>query len=227
MYDSTQIFNTFTIIGRCARTGMLGVAITSHAFAVGSRCPFVQARVGALATQATTDPRLGQLALNLLAMGYSADKVVNEVASSDRFPESHQLGVVDRDGNSAAATGAATMAWTGHITGLNFVSMGNNLVGEPTISAMARSFEADPNEDLDVRLLQALEAGRHAGGQNGGQRSAAVLVYKDEVFPWLDLRVDAHDEPIGELARLFGLFEPFKSHYAARVAKPDLPEPIG
>lgn len=225
MYDTEQVFNTFTIVGRCERTGMLGVGITSHAFAVGSRCPFVQAHVGAVATQATTDPRLGRLALQLLAMGYSAPKVVEEVTSSDRFPESHQLGVVDRDGNAAADTGSGTMAWTGHLTGRNFVSMGNNLIGAPTIEAMARSFEADAARDLDERLLRALAAGRDAGGQNGGQRSAGLLVYKDEVFPWLDIRVDAHDEPIGELARVFELFQPFKSHYAARVAKPDPPEP--
>src|SRR5216684_5411599 len=78
MYDAIETFNTFTVVGRCERTGMLGVAITSHAFAVGSRCPFVEARIG----------------------------VIEEVAASDRFPERHQVGIADRDGNSAAVTGS-------------------------------------------------------------------------------------------------------------------------
>lgn len=225
MYGTIVTFNTFTVVGRCERTRMLGVALTSHALAVGSRCPFVEAGVGAVATQATTDPRLGTLALNLLRMGYSAPKVVAEVTSSDQFPKHHQLGIVDADGNSAATTGEGTMAWSGHIIGQNFVSLGNNLVGRATIEAMARSFEANVELDLDERLLHALEAGRDAGGQNGGQRSAAILVFKDDVFPWLDLRVDAHDEPVAELARLFGLFLPFKAHYSARVSRPDPPEP--
>jgi uncharacterized Ntn-hydrolase superfamily protein len=225
MYDAVQTFNTFTVVGRCERTGMLGVAITSHAFAVGARCPFVEARIGAVATQATTDPRLGGLALKLLALGYSANKVIDEIAASDRFPERHQVGIVDRDGNSAAVTGSGTMAWTGHITGKNFVSMGNNLIGAPTIEAMARSFEAHAADDLDLRLLHALEAGRDAGGQNGGQRSAALVVAKHVVAPGPDRRPPPHDEPIGELARVFELFQPFKNHYAQRVAKPDPPEP--
>ena len=49
-------YHTFTIVGRCSRTGMLGVAITTGDIAVGSRCPYVKPQVGAVSTQAFTDP---------------------------------------------------------------------------------------------------------------------------------------------------------------------------
>src|SRR5687767_5788505 len=110
-------FNTFTIVGRCGRTGMLGVGIATHAYAVGARCPFVRAGLGAVATQATTDPRLGGFALNLLETGYSAEKALEVVVASDRHPAFHQIGIVDRDGNSAACTGASNKDWAGHRTG--------------------------------------------------------------------------------------------------------------
>ena len=57
-------FHTFSVIGRCKETGALGIGITTRALAVASRCPFVKANVGAVATQASTDPRLGHLAIN-------------------------------------------------------------------------------------------------------------------------------------------------------------------
>ncbi len=60
---------TFSLVGRCARTGMLGAAVTTSSIAVGSRCQHARAGVGASLTQHRTDPRLGPLALDLLARG--------------------------------------------------------------------------------------------------------------------------------------------------------------
>ena len=217
--------NTFSITARCERTGMLGVALATHAYAVGGRCPYVRARIGAVATQATTDPRLGRLALNLLETGFSAPKVLSEVVASDPNIEYRQLAIVDRDGNSAARTGSANKDWAGHITGRNFVAMGNNLTSARTAEAIAESFQSTEELDLDERLLRAIEAGRDAGGQHGGQRSAALLVHYREVFPWVDLRVDLHEEPVAELRRIFDLFQGVKEHYTLRAVDPKRPAP--
>ena len=54
-------FTTFSLIGRCARTGRLGVAIATSEMAVGSRCIHVAPGVGAVVCQASTNPRLGFL----------------------------------------------------------------------------------------------------------------------------------------------------------------------
>lgn len=216
-------FNTFTIVGRCERTGMLGVGIATHAYAVGARCPFVRAGLGAVATQATTDPRLGRFALNLLETGYSAEKALELVAASDRYPAYHQIGIIDRDGNSAACTGASNKDWAGHKTGKNFVAMGNYLTSSRTVEAIATSFESTGGLELDERLLRAIEAGRDAGGQRNGQRSAALIVHYREVYSWVDLRVDASAEPIAELRRIHGLFSPLKEHFTRRAVDPTLP----
>ena len=60
--------HTFTAIGRCPRTGRLGVVITTGEIATGSGVLSVMANVGAVGTQASTDPRLGSLAIKLLAL---------------------------------------------------------------------------------------------------------------------------------------------------------------
>ncbi len=214
--------DTFTIVARCERTGMLGIGLTTREMAIGSRCPYGKARVGAVATQASTDPRLGHLALKLLGMGYSAPKALKELVDSDPHIERRQLGVVDKDGNSAAYTGSNLKDWAGHIIKKNYVAMGNSLVGEKTITAMADAFEASPEESLDESLMLAIEAGRDAGGQHGGQVSAALLVYDWQVFPRIDLRVDHHDEPVGELRRLLELYRPLIPYYQQRPSDPSI-----
>ena len=216
------LFTTFSVIARCARTGRLGVGIATHAIAVGGRCPHVRADVGAVATQAHTDPRLGQLAIRLLALGFSAPKVVAELVESDPHIAHRQLGVVDRDGGSAAYTGAANGAWAGHLTAPGVVAMGNALVGDAVVRGMLDTFDRSKNEDLEERLLRAIEAGRDAGGQPNGQRSSGLLVYAGDPYAWVDLRVDDHAEPIGELRRLYELYKPLREFFQVRAARPDI-----
>lgn len=220
-------FHTFSITARCERTGRLGVGIATRAIAVASRCPFVKANVGAVATQASTDPRLGRLALHLLELGYSAQKTLKELEASDPHIEHRQLAVVDRDGNAAARTGTENREWAGHIVARNYVAMGNVLLGRHIAKAMAQAFETSQDEDLEERLMRAIEAARDAGGQHGGQISAGLLVYDREVFPRVDLRVDHHEEPIGELRRIFELYKPEIEFYNLRPIDPTIPSPAG
>jgi hypothetical protein len=78
-------FTTFSLIGRCERTGMFGIAIATSEMAVGSRCIHVAPGVGAIVIQASTNPRLGHLGLNILRAGYSAPRVLEEIVASDQF----------------------------------------------------------------------------------------------------------------------------------------------
>jgi hypothetical protein len=55
-------FHTFTVIGRCRRTGRLGVGTATRSLAVGARVPHVRAGLGAVAIMAIADARLGQMA---------------------------------------------------------------------------------------------------------------------------------------------------------------------
>ena len=217
-------FNTFSIIGRCSRTGMLGVAITTSDITVGSRCPYVMPAVGAISTQASTDPGLGPFALRLMEQGYPAKGALQQLEANDPFIERRQLGMVDRNGNSAARTGALNNPWAGHIAGRDLVAMGNGLVGEGVVQAMSSVFLDAADLDLEERLTRTLEAGQEAGGEAQDatpHHSAALLVYASDTFSRVDLRVDEHPTPVVELRRLLDIFAPKIDYFALRANDPE------
>ena len=215
-------FNTFTILGRCNRTGALGVVTATGEMAVGSRVPFVQDNLGAIATQALTDPRLGTMGLELLREGKNSFEALDALIGLDPHIEARQVGIVDSNGNAAARTGAKNSDWKGHKCGNGYVSMGNRLISNMVVDAMAEVFEATPDIDLWERLMRAIEAGRDAGGQHGGQRSAAIYICEDLGYPLVDLRADDYDEPVTELRRLFDLYVPRIPYYRRRAADPSI-----
>ena len=220
---------TYTIIGRCPRTGRLGIGIATWSLGVGGYCPYVESNLGALSSQAGADPRLGLLAMRLLRRGHSPNEVIEDLRGHDPHFEYRQVGIVDKDGKAAVHTGTSTRPWTGHVTGDGYAAMGNNLDSERVVQAMARAFEASVDLDLDERLLMSLEAGRDAGGQNAAypqsanqDRSAALIVYEQEEYALMDLRVDAHETAIQELRRVWDEYTPYiPLYYYLRVKEPD------
>lgn len=215
---------TYSVLARCERTGMFGMAIATRPIAIGAKCPFVRAKIGGLVVQANGDPRLGPLGLKLLEMGFSAEKVLAEIKDSDGADniEWRQILVIDKDGRTAAHTGSQNEAWGGHIAHKNFVVAGNRLSNDRVAQAMADSFEHTEGE-LAHRLIASLEAGRDAGGQVAGQFSSAVQVHNERSYAWVDLRVDENDEPIAELRRLYGLYVPLIPYYQDRPSNPSMP----
>ena len=217
-------FSTFSIIGRCARTGMLGVALTTSDLCVGSRCPYVAPGVGAVSTQAATDPRIGPRLLALMAEGRTPTEAVGVVESEDAHVERRQIGAVSIDGKSFARTGARNGPWAGHVALPDHVAMGNGLAGERVVAAMSRTFVERESESLEERLLASLEAGQEAGGERRDMtpyHSAALLVYGSESFSRVDLRVDEHPEPIVELRRVLELFKPKIDYFSLRAEDPE------
>jgi len=214
---------TFTIVARCQRTGMLGIGTATNAFCVGVRVPFIRERLGAVAIMAIADERLGPTALRLLELGYKAPGVIEQLVAADPFAEYRQLAVVDDDGFAAARTGAENKEWAGHRVGDGYVVLGNAIAGEQVIDAMEAAYLADPDEDLEERLMRAIEAGRDAGGQPNGQRSAALLVYDRKSFSRVNLRVDIHDSPEAELRRIFDIYRPAIPYYDMRQVDPLVP----
>ena len=220
---------TYTIIGRCSRTGQLGIGITTWSLAVGGYCPFVKSNFAALSAQAAADPRLGRLAMRLLELGYSPAKVIEELSGHDPHFEYRQVGIVDKEGTAAVHTGARTRPWTGHMTGGGYVAMGNTIDSERVVQAIARAFEENEDLDLDERLLTSLEAGRDAGGQRAAHpepanqdRSAALIVHELEEYALMDLRVDAHPTAVQELRRVRDEYKPYiPLYYHLRVKEPD------
>lgn len=221
--DSLQA-DTFTIIGRCERTGMLGLCLATCEIATGSRASHVKAMVGAVATQAFTNPYLGKLAINLLKIGYSAHKVLEELKISDTHIEYRQIGVMDRHGHVAVHTGNQNSAWAGHIADNNYIAMGNLLANQGVVKSMVNAFKRSAAESLEERLLCAIEAGRDAGGQLGkDQNSAALIVYDRDILPRVDLRVDWHDvDAITELRRHLEMYKPLIPYYIKRPFDPTM-----
>jgi len=212
---------TFSLAGRCARTGMLGAAVTTSSIAVGSRCPFAAAGVGAAMTQHMTDPRLGPLMLDRLRRGESAQQAIDAAVAGTPGPEWRQLAVIDRQGRTASYSGASVRGERAEAHGRDCVSIAN-IVRSPAIpAAMVKAFESDPETPLASRLISALEAGHTAGGEPRPLVSASLLVMHREAFPYVDLRVDRDADPIGTLRRLWREYEPAADLYIARAVKPN------
>lgn len=204
---------TFSIVARCPRTGMLGVGTASRSLAAGGIVPYCRAGVGAIASQSFTNPYLGSDGLTLLEQGLTAARALERVVESDGGRDLRQVAIVDRDGHTAAYTGARCIPWAGQMEGGGYVCLGSILSGEEVVKAMAFAFEASVDEELPERLLRALEAGQEAGGDRRGRQSAAIRAIHAEDYPYCDLRVDDHADPIAELRRIFTVFhreEPFR-----------------
>jgi len=197
---------TFSIIARCPKTLALGVAVSTAVPAVGSVVPHVEAGVGAVATQAQTNVLYGIESLKLLKAGLSPQVALETMLQRDIDKEKRQVIIIDAQGRTAAFTGRENIEWKGHIIGKDCAVAGNMLTGSRVIKAMTETFEATKGK-LAERLLKALEAGQEAGGDKRGRMSAALLVageqWISETRPVLNLRVDAHQDPVKELRRIY------------------------
>ena len=194
---------TFSIAGRCARTGMLGAIVTTSSIAVGSRCCFAAAGVGAALTQHTTDPRLGPLMLDQLRRGYTAEQAIGAAVGGTPRSDWRQLAVIDVEGRTASFSGAASSRSAPRR--MDATASRSPISCAPTRCRprWCKAFEADPAAPLALRLIAALEAGEAAGGEFKPLSSAGLVVAHREVFPYVDLRVDSDGDPIKTLRRLW------------------------
>jgi uncharacterized Ntn-hydrolase superfamily protein len=211
---------TWSILAYDAASGAFGVAVSSRAFAIGTRAPHIRAGVGAVATQSVTNPYLGPRVLDGLAAGMAPAAALDVALAADPGRELRQLHAVDRHGRAAAWTGRHCVEWAGHRTGHAVSVAGNMLRGEAVLPATYDAWAAS-DAPLAERLLAALEAGEAAGGDRRGRQAAALLVATTEDFPDIDLRVDDHPAPLQELRRLLALyrreFEPQRALYPTKA----------
>jgi uncharacterized Ntn-hydrolase superfamily protein len=208
-----DIIATYSIAACDLEAGQWGVATQSKFLAVGSVVPWAEPHVGAIATQAYANPRYGPEGLALLGAGASAEETVAKLTAADEGRDHRQVGVVDAKGGSATFTGAECYEWAGGLNGPCYAAQGNILVGAATVQALASTFEATAGRPLSERLLECLAAAQEAGGDRRGQQSAALLVVEREggyahlSDVLVDLRVDDHERPVGELQRIYRLHD--------------------
>jgi uncharacterized Ntn-hydrolase superfamily protein len=205
---------TFSIVATNADRSQFGVAVASKFLAVGSVVPAARAGVGAIATQAWANTAYKPDGLALLTNGANAQETINTLTKLDAKREHRQIGVVDAHGTSATYTGSECNDWAGGVAGNGYAIQGNILEGSRVIALMEEAWlGSDPREPLANRLLEALAAGDRVGGDKRGRQSAALYVAGDEGGYGgnddvvVDLRVDDHQTPIPELARLLKIHE--------------------
>ena len=204
---------TYSIVACDLEARQWGVAVQSKFLAVGSVVPSAEPAVGAIATQAYANPRYGPDGLALLREGLTASEVVEQLTAADEGRAERQVGVVDAGGGSASWTGPDCPDWAGGRTGPGYAAQGNILVGEETVEALAKTFEATARLPLVQRLIECLVAAQAAGGDRRGQQSASLLVVeRDGGYAGLsdtlvDLRVDDHARPIEELRRIHAIHD--------------------
>ncbi len=193
---------TWSIIARDDATGQFGIAVATRFFAVGARVPHIAAGIGGIATQALVNPYYGIDGVRLLREGQTPREIVATLIAADSGRESRQLHIMDAGGRIAAHTGSECVDWCGHIEGNRFSIAGNMLAGARVLDDTAKAYIANETLPFAQRLIAAMRSGEAAGGDKRGKQSAALLIYGDEEWSDLDLRVDDHSDPLAELERL-------------------------
>jgi uncharacterized Ntn-hydrolase superfamily protein len=204
---------TYSIVARDPQTGRFGVAVQSHYLGVGPVVPWLEAGVGAVATQASVNIALGPIGLELLRSGLTAEQTVAAALAGDQSPQVRQLGVVDAAGRAAAHTGTDCIPAAGHVVRDGFTVQGNLLARDTCWPAMAAAYEDALAEGLPFveRMLLAMEAAERMGGDVRGRQSAAIMVVDAALHPaaWrgrlMDLRIEDHPDPVPELRRIVTL----------------------
>lgn len=192
---------TWSIIARGPQREF-AIAVATKNFAVGCRVPFIRSGVGAIATQALSNPFYGVHGLAYLQDDLSPADVIKIMTDEDEGRAQRQVHIMDRYGRIAAHTGESCIGWCGHTRGNDFSVAGNMLAGPEVIEETAKAYAASAALPFARRLIAAMKAGEAAGGDKRGRQSAALVIHGEEAWPDLDLRVDDHSDPLGELERL-------------------------
>lgn len=214
---------TWSIVARDPASNAFAVAVTTCAFAVGARCPFVRPGVGAVATQSMTNSYLGPVVLDGLARGLTPRAAIESALAADEGAGIRQIHAVDAKGRAAAWTGRNCVEWCGHLTGDDISVAGNMLAGAAVIGDTMQAFAQRTDLPFAERLLAGLDAGEAAGGDKRGRQSAALIITTTEDFPDVNIRVDDHPAPLTELSRLLAIWrktsEP-RRHWSPSKARP-------
>ncbi len=211
---------TFSIAARCETTGQLGIALSSSSIAVGARCPWLLAGVGAVSSQNVTLPALGQQTLEKLAQNIKPHDALKSVLATHHFNEYRQVIVINHLGETALFSGGKSLGIYHAMQGQNCVAAGNMLADQSVIHAMINAFAASTGQLAD-RLIIALQAAIAKGGEAGPVHSAALKVVGEHSWPIIDLRVDWADEaPIDALNTLWQAYKPQMQAYITRAIDP-------
>ena len=208
---------TYSIVARDPETGVFGIAVASRFFACGALVPFV-CKDAAFASQAFLNPLWGIEGLPRLAAGEDPDAVLADLVARDAGERSRQAHMIAPDGRIAQHTGADCVPWAGHVSAENVSVAGNMLTGPEVVEDTLATWLAQDALPFAERFLAAMDAGERAGGDKRGRQAAGLVIYEDQPYPALDLRVDDHNDPLQELRRLLAVAD--ERYQVFRTAMP-------
>lgn len=193
---------TFSILARDPQSGAIGAAAATGSLCVGGWVLRGELSAGLSASQGAAPSTFwGDDVLRMMGDGMCAEAAVEAVSTPDLGRQHRQLSALDLNGGSGVFTGAENQDAKGGLAIDNAIVAGNMLRDESVLPAMADAF-ATSTLPFDQRLLAALSAANHAGGDFRGLLSAALLMLHPDKPP-LTLRIDYHDtDPIGALRKL-------------------------
>ena len=211
---------TFSLVARCAKTGMFGIAISSSSPAVAARCSFARAKVGAVASQNITDPTLGPLTLDLMQKGLSSEQAIQNIQSIGKFIEYRQVLAIDTTGLTSIHSGPNSLGiWT-QAEGKDVAAGGNLLSNESIPQSIVDAFISSDGHIGD-RLIAAMRSGLTAGGEAGSVHSAGMKIVDKMTWPIADLRCDwTTNCPIEEVATAWDVYKPQLDAYVQRAIDP-------
>lgn len=210
-----KMAHTYSIVAHDPLTGEMGVAVQSHWFSVGKVVGWGEAGVGIVATQSMTNPSFGPRGLELLRGGLSPKDIVADLIGSDQGREVRQLAVLDASGRAAAYTGSRCIPHCGHLVGEHFSVQANMMVSDEVWPSMASAFQSSEGP-LAERMMAAMAAAESSGGDFRGHQSASLLVVRARPIGrlWedraIDLRVEDHTDPVGEMSRLLRIHRAYE-----------------
>lgn len=205
---------TYSIVARDPETGELAMGSQSHFFGVGRLVGWLEPGVGTIATQAFVNVDYGPTGIALLGSGSSAPQVLDTLLDGDELREFRQIGIVDAHGGSAHFTGSRCVPSAGGYAADGVAVQGNMLASDAVYESMLGAFHAASGTVVD-KVLAAMRAAEDAGGDARGSQSAVLKSVSGSrsATPWqesrIDLRVDDHPDPIGELERLLPIQRAF------------------
>jgi len=217
---ATDMQGTLSVVAYDRVTGSLGVAVIAAAPGCGSEVPWVQAGVGAIATQGEVNPSWGPRGLGLLREGLSPQAVCDTLYRSDPGYLARQVGAVDARGRAGGYTGIELVNFAGGVLDSTIAVQASALTRNDVLFAVKDTFLARSDIPFPERLLATLAVGAKAAGRP--LRSAVLLVGRvDPERPadasrWIYLRVDDAPAPLAELERLL------RVHSAARLVESHL-----
>jgi uncharacterized Ntn-hydrolase superfamily protein len=165
--------------------------------------------VGAIATMGSSPFKDANEMLDWMAQGATPEQVLERLRQ--RYDDIGQINIVDAKGHSISTTSEKTSSmWKGSKWGRNYAASGNILAGPDVVDAFSKTFEASDRSGLSLadRLLAALEAADHMGGDARGRMGATLIVKRKgagyaETDDLVNLRVDDSSNSINELKNLY------------------------